>query len=201
MAVVPLLDGPVRMLWNRDRESLPRVHHCDGALPGTLTGGRLIEGRIGGDGCRLRRRPRIGRRRHAWRRSERSGFGRCGGDYRRISRRIAHSERLDICQGNKVADCRQRNSRHRCRGNVRRRRRYGKHRWCGAHVAHNLSAVSNQNSHEVNFRRSLRCFQWQLAPLVARTWATSSPSDEIEASNPLPYAYSRVRVLCVLALP
>jgi len=148
MAVVPVLDDPVRVLWNRDRQRLPWVDHRDRACPHALTSGGLIERRNGGVGCHLRRRPWSPGCRDAWRRSERPGRGGGGRDYRRISRRIAHSERVDICHRHDVSDGRQKDARRRCSGNVGRPRRHGEPRWCGAHVAHYLSAVSNQNSHK-----------------------------------------------------
>jgi hypothetical protein len=78
MTVVPVLDGPGRVLWNRDRDRLPRVHHRDRALPHALTSGGLIERRNCGVGGYLRRRPRGGSCRYAWRRSEHPGRGLVG---------------------------------------------------------------------------------------------------------------------------
>jgi hypothetical protein len=141
MAVVPALGGPVRVLWSRDRDRLPRVDHRDGARPHALTRGGLVERRSGGVGRYLRRRPRSCRRRYTWR-------GSFGGYHRRIGWRTTHSERLDICQRHEVGNACQKDARHRCGGNVWRPGHHGEHRRDGAHVAHYLSAVSNQNSHK-----------------------------------------------------
>lgn len=147
--LIRLLRGRAMALWDRDGQSLSRVHHRDGARPRALAGGLLVERRDAGDGHRRWRVPRIRGSRHAWRRCEHPVGGAGRGYHRGIGRGVAHSERFDIRQRHEVADRRQEHGWRWRSGHMRWPWGQGQQRRRCAHIACQLSAIGNQDRHKI----------------------------------------------------